>query len=145
MIRFSRNYSLINSDMLPPTGGFNFTFKGVLLCFFTFWILVSVKCVCLGIKRSTKLQTSKSTPKGDISFLNKSLFKNYNERLIWTTGLFSGVCDITKINPAYGNSNGGVGRTLGWALHVCTPLIAGWMDDVKMDGENDGWMDGWMM
>ncbi len=27
-----------------------------------------VVCVCLGIKRSTKLQISKSTPKGDISF-----------------------------------------------------------------------------
>ncbi len=26
------------------------------------------QCVCLGIKRSTKLQISKSTPKGDISF-----------------------------------------------------------------------------
>ncbi len=31
----------------------------------------------------------------------------------------SSTCDITKINPAYGNSNDwGVGRTLGWALHV---------------------------
>ncbi len=27
MIRFNRNDSLINSDLLPPTGGFNFTFK----------------------------------------------------------------------------------------------------------------------
>ncbi len=27
MIRFSRNDSLINSDLLTPTGGFNFTFK----------------------------------------------------------------------------------------------------------------------
>ncbi len=26
----------------------------------------------------------------------KSLFKNYNERLVWTTVLFFGVCDITK-------------------------------------------------
>ncbi len=31
----------------------------------------------------------KSTPKGDISFFKKSLFKNYNERLVWTTKLFS--------------------------------------------------------
>lgn len=30
------------------------------------------------------LQTSKSTPKGDILF-NDPLFNNYNERLIWTT------------------------------------------------------------
>ncbi len=27
MIRFNRNDSLINSDLLTPTGGFNFTFK----------------------------------------------------------------------------------------------------------------------
>ncbi len=43
-------------------------FKGVLLCF-SLLNLVSVQCVCLGIKRSTKLQISKSTPKGDILFL----------------------------------------------------------------------------
>ncbi len=30
------------------------------------------QCVCLGIKRSTKLQISKYTPKGDISFLKNS-------------------------------------------------------------------------
>ncbi len=52
-------------------------------------------CVCLGI-RSTKLQISKSTPRGDILFVKKSLFKNYNKRLVWTTALFSGCCDITK-------------------------------------------------
>ncbi len=27
MIRFSRNDSLINSDLVTPTGGFNITFK----------------------------------------------------------------------------------------------------------------------
>ncbi len=27
MIRFNRNDSLINTDLLPPAGGFNFTFK----------------------------------------------------------------------------------------------------------------------
>ncbi len=44
----------------------------------------------------------------------KSLFKNYTEWLVWTTKLFSGVCDIIKINPAYGNSNGWlVGGKLG--------------------------------
>ncbi len=36
-----------------------------------FHFLYFSQCVCLGIKRSTKLQISKSTPKGDISF-----FKN---------------------------------------------------------------------
>ncbi len=85
--------------------------KGVMLCLFTFWILVSVSCACLGLKLSTTLQISKSTPKGDIScFL--SLSKDYNERLFWTTNLFSCVCDITKINPAYWNSTGWLmGRT----------------------------------
>ncbi len=32
------------------------------------------QCVCLGIKRSTKLQISKSTPKGDISFKKNPFF-----------------------------------------------------------------------
>ncbi len=33
--------------------------------------------------------------------------------------VFSCICDITKINPAHGNSNGWqVGRTLGCLLHV---------------------------
>ncbi len=55
------------------------------------------QCVCLGIKWSTKLQISKSTPKGDNSFKKKkNLFKNYNERLVWTTKLFSCICDITN-------------------------------------------------
>ncbi len=54
--------------------------------------------VCLGIKTSTKLQISKSTPKGEISIKKKSLFKNYNERLVWTTKLFSCInCDITIV------------------------------------------------
>ncbi len=52
--------------------------------------------LCLGIKRSTKLQISKSTPNGDILFKIKPLFKNYNERLVWTTKLFSCICDITN-------------------------------------------------
>ncbi len=57
------------------------------------------------VVRSTKLQISKSTPKGDILF-KKIPFQNYNERLVWTTKLFSCICDITKINPAYRNLNG---------------------------------------
>ncbi len=92
-------------------------FKGVLLCFFTFWILVRVQCVCLGIKRSTKLQISKSTPKGDILFLKKSLFKNYNE--LGLQSCFPVFVTSQILNPAYRNSNGWGGwRTLGWALHV---------------------------
>ncbi len=31
----------------------------------------------------------------------KSLFKNYNERLVWITELFSCICDITKIIPPW--------------------------------------------
>ncbi len=54
-----------------------------------------VVCMYLGIKLSTKLQISKSTLE-DILRLNKSLFKNYSERLIWTTKLFSSICDITN-------------------------------------------------
>ncbi len=80
---------------------------------FTFWILVSVLCVCLGIKWSTKLQISKYTPKGDC-FL--SLLKNYNQRLKSCFPLFM----ISQIwNPAYKNVNGWlVEGMLGWALHV---------------------------
>ncbi len=56
--------------------------------------------------------------KGRYFVFKKSLFKNYSEWLVWTTALFSGVCDITKwniikINPAYSNLNGwGVGEGL---------------------------------
>ncbi len=53
------------------------------------------QCVCLGIKCSTKLQISKSTPMEDILFYFKSLFKDYNEQLVGTK-LFSCICDITN-------------------------------------------------
>ncbi len=36
MIRFSRNDSLINSDFLPPIGGFNSTFRIFTPIFFMF-------------------------------------------------------------------------------------------------------------
>ncbi len=41
--------------------------------------------------------------------------------LIWTTKLFSCICDIKKINPAHGNSKmvwRGGEKTLSWVLHV---------------------------
>ncbi len=78
--------------------------------------------VCMfGHKKIYKVTNLKVHSKGRyfVKKKKKSLFKNYNERLVWTTKLFFCICDITKINPAYGNSNGWqVGRTLGWALHV---------------------------
>ncbi len=76
--------------------------------------------VCMfGHKKIYKVTNLKVHSKGIYFLFKKSLFKNYNEWLVWTTKLFSCICDVTKINPANGNSNGwGVGRTLGWALHV---------------------------
>ncbi len=51
--------------------------------------------VCMfGHKKIYKVTNLKVHSKG------RSLFKNYNERLVWTTKLFSCICDITKINPA---------------------------------------------
>ncbi len=55
-----------------------------------------MSCVCLGIKLSTHLLISKSTTNGVVSGGILSLFKNYNEQLLWTTKLFSRICDITK-------------------------------------------------
>ncbi len=63
------------------------------------------QCAFLGIKQSTKLQISKSTLKGDI--LGAIPFQQ--RRLIWTTELFSCICDITKINPAFFEWWGGGG------------------------------------
>ncbi len=54
------------------------------------------QCVFLGIKRSTKLQNSVHSKGRYFSVFYKYLSKNYNKRLIWTTALISGVCDITK-------------------------------------------------
>ncbi len=94
--------------------------KGVLLCFFTFWNLVSEYCVCLVIKLSTKSQISKSTLKGDFYlFIFLSLFKNYSERLVWTTKLFSSNCDIRNCKSRLLEFNWlAGGGMLGWALHV---------------------------
>ncbi len=69
----------------------------MLIHFFNF----SQCVVCMfGLKIIYNITNLKVHSKGDIScFL--SLSKDYNERLFWTTNLFSCVCDITKINPAY--------------------------------------------
>ncbi len=65
-------------------------FKGVLLCFFPFCILV--KCVVSMFGHITSYKVTKSTPKRDISFKKNPFKKNYNERLVWTTKLFSSIC-----------------------------------------------------
>ncbi len=59
------------------------------------------QCVVCMFGHKTIYKVTKCTPKGDISFLKKSLFKNYNERLVWTTKLFSCICDITKCPLEY--------------------------------------------
>ncbi len=43
-----------------------------------------------------KVTNLKVFSKGRYFLLKKSLFKNYNERLAWTTKLFSCICDITN-------------------------------------------------
>ncbi len=45
MIRFSRNDSLINSDLVTPTGGFNFTFKVSFFFFFNFKRVFNILCL----------------------------------------------------------------------------------------------------
>ncbi len=52
------------------------------------------QCVCLDIKRSTKLQISKSTPKGDMLLFFLIPFQELQQWLVWTTKLFSFICDI---------------------------------------------------
>ncbi len=42
MIQFKRNDSLINSDLLPPTGGSNFAFKVSFHFFFYNFSIISV-------------------------------------------------------------------------------------------------------
>ncbi len=49
----------------------------------------------MGIKKIYKVTNLKVHSKGRFFFF-LSLFKNYNEWLIWTTALFSRFCDITK-------------------------------------------------
>ncbi len=53
--------------------------------------------VCMfGHKTIYKLTNLKVHSKGLFSLKKKSLFKNYSERLVWTTKLFSSICDITN-------------------------------------------------
>ncbi len=53
--------------------------------------------VCMfGHKTIYKVTNLKVHSKGRYFVFKKSLFKNYNERLVWTTKLFSCICDITN-------------------------------------------------
>ncbi len=63
-----------------------------------FHILNFSQCVvCMfGNKTIYKVTNLKVHSKGRHFVLKKSLFKNYNERLVWTTKLFSCICDITN-------------------------------------------------
>ncbi len=74
--------------------------------------------VCLGIKRSTKLQISKSTAKSDISF-KKILFQELQRtarldyKVIFLYFWYhKNKSHLRKLNGWRG------GRTLGWALHI---------------------------
>ncbi len=104
--------------------------KGVLLCFFSFWILVSVQCVCLCIKISTKLQISKSTPKGDISFLENPFSRTTTNGSFGLQRCFQ-VFVISQSGPLEYHQNKSrvrkfewlgrgevVVRTLGWVLQT---------------------------
>ncbi len=74
--------------------------------------------VCLGIKRSTKLQISKSTPKGDISFLKVPFSRTTTNGSFGLQSCFPVFVISQIVNPAYRNFNGWGGGTLGWGLHV---------------------------
>ncbi len=69
-----------------------------------FHILNVSQCVvCMfGHKTIYSVTNLKVHSKGRYFVFKKSLFKNYNKRLVWTTKLFSCSCDVTKLNPAHG-------------------------------------------
>ncbi len=53
--------------------------------------------VCMfGHKTIYKVTNLKVHSRGRYFVLKTFLLKNYNERLVWTIALVSGVCDITK-------------------------------------------------
>ncbi len=69
--------------------------------FMLFHFLNFSQCVVsmFGIKMIYKVTNIKVHSKGRYFVFFKSLFKNENARLVWTTKLFSCICDITKIIP----------------------------------------------
>ncbi len=53
--------------------------------------------VCMfGHKTIYKVTNLEVHSKGRYFVFKKSLFKNYSEQLVWTTKLFSSICDITN-------------------------------------------------
>ncbi len=64
-----------------------------------------VECI-FGHKTIYKVTNLKVHSKGRYFVFKKSLFKNYNERLVWTTSCFPVFVTSQIVNPAYGNLNG---------------------------------------
>ncbi len=63
-----------------------------------FHFLYFSQCVECMFEHKTiyKVANLKVHSKGRYFVFKKSLFKNYNERLVWTTKMFSCICDITN-------------------------------------------------
>ncbi len=62
--------------------------------------------VCMfGHKKIYKVTNLKVHSKGRYFVKKKKRTTIKNKWLVWTTKLFSCICNITKINPTYGNSN----------------------------------------
>ncbi len=61
------------------------------------FLYFSLCVVCMfGHKTIYKVTNLKVHSKGRYFVFKKSLFKNYSERLVWTTKLFSCICEITN-------------------------------------------------
>ncbi len=60
-----------------------------------------VVCLCLGIKRSTKLQISKSTPKGDISFKKNPFSRTTANGSFGLQSCFPVFVTSQIVNPIY--------------------------------------------
>ncbi len=72
------------------------------------------QCVSLGIKRSTKLQISKSTPKGDVLIFLNSFSRTITNGSFGLQSCFPVFVTSQILNPAYRNLNGWqVGKMLG--------------------------------
>ncbi len=72
----------------------------------------------MGIKRSTKLQISKSTPEGDISFLKNPFSRTTTNGSFGLQSCFPVFVTSQIVNPAYGNLIGlGGGERL---VELCT-------------------------
>ncbi len=75
------------------------------------------QCVCLVIKLSTKLQISKSTPKGDIYIFPFS--RTTANFVVWTTKLFCSICDITNCKSRLLKFDWSAGGENAWLSSAC--------------------------